>query len=270
MKRITTILSCFAIVSGGALHLAAQEDRPPLMYVADFEAGNSLNRLGDTGIENTLRKVARVTDPVRYGNRSLRVTLDRLAEDDPKAYRTDFWIRGMGNAYQMDEEYWFGFSTFLPEDFEMDPLGELFVQWINPDIRASPSLAIYIYQDTYQIRKRWGERNVNTKTFWRGEVWGDLGQWTDWVVRVLWSDGPDGIVEVWKNGQLIASEVGPNTDRAGDRAPYFKFGIYKWPWRRSMEEAPSPVTQRVMYFDEIRIGNAEAGFDGVAPPMRQD
>jgi len=270
MKRITTILSCFAIVCGGALHLAGQENRPPLMFVGDFEAGNSLNRLGDTGIENTLRKVARVTDPVRYGNRSLRVTLDRLAEDDPKAYRTDFWIRGISNAYQMDEEYWFGFSTFLPEDFEMDPLGELFVQWINPDIRASPSLAIYIYQDTYQIRKRWGERNVNTKTFWQGQVWEDLGQWTDWVVRVLWSDGPDGIVEVWKNGQLIASEVGPNTDRAGDRAPYFKFGIYKWPWRRSMEEAPSPVTQRVMYFDEIRIGNAEAGFDGVAPPMRQD
>lgn len=97
----------------------------------------------------------------------------------------------------------------------------------------------------------------------------DRGAWVDWVVRVKWSTGHDGQLEVWKDGARVLRDAGPNCYNDGDdQAPYFKFGLYKWPWLASAELAPSDVSQRRLYFDEIRIGDATAGFDAVSPPKR--
>jgi len=267
LKRTCILMVCI-VPAEGMPFAEAQENTTPLLFVGNFEKSNSLSALGDTGLEHTLKKAQIVSQPVRHGSGALKLTLQREAPGDPKAYRTDFWIRGMSEAFQMGSEYWYGFSTMLPDDFQPDALGELFVQWINPKVRGSPSLAIYLYEDSYQIRKRWGEGNTIHRALWRGSVSRDLGEWVDWVFRVRWSDGMDGLVEAWKNGELIISDAGPNTARAGDLAPYFKFGIYKFPWRQSSQEAPSPVKRRTLYVDEIRIGSAEAGYETVAPPQR--
>jgi hypothetical protein len=267
VKRACILMAC-TVLTQGMPFAAAPENTTRLLFVGDFEQANSLNALGDTDLEQTLGKVKVVSQPVRHGSGALKLTLQREAPGDLKAYRTDFWIRGMSEVFQMGGEYWYGFSTMLPDDFQPDELGELFVQWINPKVGGSPSLAIYLYEDSYQIRKRSGEGNTIHRALWRGSVSRDLGEWVDWVFRVRWSDGMDGLVEAWKNGQLIISDAGPNTARAGDLAPYFKFGIYKFPWRQSSQEAPSPVTRRTLYVDEIRIGSADAGYETVAPPQR--
>lgn len=265
IKRTSILTVCILIIQGTPF-AAAQENTTKLLFVGDFERSNSLDALGDTGLEHTLKKVEIVSHPVRHGRGALKLTLERDAPGDPKAYRTDFWIRGMSQAFRMGGEYWYGFSIMLPDDFQPDALGELFAQWINPKVGGAPSLAVYIYEDSYQIRKRWEEGNTIHRTLWRGSVSSDLGEWVDWVFRVRWSDGEDGLLEAWKNGHLIISDTGPNTARAGDYAPYFKFGIYKFPWRQSAQEAPSWVTHRTLYIDEIRIGPAEAGYEAIAPP----
>ena len=99
----------------------------------------------------------------------------------------------------------------------------------------------------------------------RAPVTEDLGKWTDWVFRVRWSHGKNGEIEVWKNGEKIVSDTGPN---CGDvqLAPYFKFGIYKWPWNLPPEETPSTVTRRILVFDEIRIAAGIGGHALVKPP----
>lgn len=102
-----------ALASSERAEASPGGEPPPLLFVGDFEHRNSLNRLGDTGLEHTLKKVEIVSDPVRHGRGALKLTLDREAPDDPKAYRTDFWIRGMSNVFEMGEEYWYGFSTLL-------------------------------------------------------------------------------------------------------------------------------------------------------------
>ena len=75
----------------------------------------------------------------------------------------------------------------------------------------------------------------------------------------------DGFTEIWKDGRPIASDRGPNAynDRRG---PYLRIGPYKWPWKKSAREAPSVVTSRTIYFDEVRIGTAIACLEVVSPP----
>jgi hypothetical protein len=174
--KLAYILMAYTVLTGGMFFAVAQENPKPLLFVGDFERSNRLNALGDTDLEHTLKRVEIVSEPVRHGRRALKLTLPREAPDDPKAHRTDFWIRGMSEAFQMGGEYWYGFSTMLPDDFQPDTLGELFVQWINPGVPGAPSLAIYIYEDSYHIRKRWGQSNAIHKTLWRGSVCNDPGK----------------------------------------------------------------------------------------------
>jgi hypothetical protein len=59
-------------------------------------------------------------------------------------------------------------------------------------------------------------------------------------------------------GNLVINRAGVKT--ASD-APYFKLGINKFGWSFQ----PSSTTQRILYFDEVRIGNANATYNDVVP-----
>ena len=43
-----------------------------------------------------------------------------------------------------------------------------------------------------------------------------------------------------------------------EKYPYFKFGVYKWEWG-------NPATRRVIYFDEVRVGNKNSSYEEVKP-----
>jgi hypothetical protein len=234
-----------------------------LLFVGDFER-RGLDPYGDSGIERTLTKARLVESPVRSGRRALELTLARTGADGKPDHRTDFWIRGMSKHFQMGQVYWYGFSVRFPGDWEPDTQAELFVQWIG-GAGGAPPLAIYVRGDAYHITKRWGAGDDAAKVLWTGPVTPDRDKWVDWVFQVRWSNGPDGFVRVWKDGQAVADDAGPNMSPA-ELAPYFKFGIYKWPWKGSEKDAPSKVTRRTLYFDEIRIGDASADRKAVSPP----
>ena len=237
---------------------------PVLMAVVDFE-GNAFGKLGDSRLVHTRKKTAAVTTPVRHGKQALKLTLDRAAHKDMMGHRTDFWIRGMSKSFRMGEEYWYGFSTYWPDSWKPDTQSELFAQWVGWR-SYGPSLAIYIYGKNYRIRKRWAQGSKGYKNLWRGEVPKDKGKWVDWVFHVRWSTGEDGLVDAWKDGMKIVSDRGRNCG-PGEFADYFKFGIYKWPWKNPPEKAPSTVTQRTLYIDEIRIGDKTASRELVSPPQ---
>ena len=242
-------------------------DDSALMFVGDFERGG-MQRFGDSQREHTLQKVEIVSSPIRHGAQALKLVLDREAHRDKKGHRTDFWIRGMSRSFRMGQDYWYGFSTYWPGTWRADTQSELFVQWI-PVERGSggPALAIYVYGEQYRIKKRWSAEASAYRNLWRGDVAADRGTWIDWVFHVKWSPTEDGTVQVWRNGKKIVSDTGRNSG-PGEYAPYFKFGIYKWPWKQDSEAAPSTVSRRVLYFDEIRIGNSETGFEAVSPPRQ--
>jgi hypothetical protein len=240
-----------------------------LIFVGDFEDG-SMDQYRDSH-EATVSKTEIVTSPVRAGQKALKVTLDREAHREIQNHRTDFWLRGMSGKCFEEQDYWYGFSTYLPADWEPDTQSELYVQWVpgHGATRTSggPTLAIYVYGEQYRVKKRWGAGAKDYKNLWRGDILADRGKWVDWVFHVLWSTGDAGRIEVWKNGEQIVRNTGINCVPA-DTAPYFKFGIYKWPWKT--DEPESVVTRREVHFDEIRIAGGGGSYEMVNSPHGAD
>jgi len=253
------------LMACGALFAMADDARPGVIFTGDFESGE-MTAYGDSH-EYTVEKTEIVTEPVRAGEHALKVTLDRVEHADMTNYRTDFWIRGMSEALEQHEDCWYAVSTFVPEDWQPDTQAELWVQWVLGKAVSEvggPQLAIYVYGDGYRVRKRWGPGRDQYENIWLGDVLADRGCWVDWVFHVRWSPGDDGRIEVWRNGEQIATDSGRNCVGA-DYAPYFKFGIYKWPWKSSAEETPSVATRREVYFDEIRIADEQGSYEAVSP-----
>ena len=174
---------------------------------------------------------------------------------------------------ETDNERWYGFSNYLPRNFVADPLAEKIAQWHEiPDWELgeswrSPPISLGIENDRFYIQLLWAAATVNTNNTKDGEKKADLGpidknKWNDWVFHIKFSWRSDGIVEIWKNKQKIFSYHGPNSFN-DKHLPYFKIGIYKWGWKGWATY--SPEEKRVLFYDEVRIGNRYANFDLVSP-----
>jgi hypothetical protein len=172
-----------------------------------------------------------------------------------------------------DAENWYGFSNYLPTDFVSDPLAEKIAQWHEiPDWDLgenwrSPPISLGIQNGRYYLQVLWAAAAVNTNATKDGEkdidlgpV--DLGKWNDWVFHIKFSYKSDGILEIWKNKVKVYTLYGPNSFN-DENYPYFKVGIYKWGWNGWASY--SPESKRVLYYDEVRVGNKNANLTSVSP-----
>lgn len=132
-----------------------------------------------------------------------------------------------------------------------------------------PPFALYLEGASWYWNVRWDTRVISTSLGGEGErrVWKapyEKGKWVDWVIHARWSHQDDGVgfIRIWKDGVAIVEDTGPNlfNDAAGMKGP--QFGIYKWPWLNG----PSDVDERVVYFDEIYVGDHTSSFEAVSPP----
>jgi len=174
---------------------------------------------------------------------------------------------------ETDNERWYGFSNYLPADFGPDELAENIAQWHEiPDWDLgenwrSPPIAMGILKDRYYVKVLWAAAPVNSNRTKDGEKVIDLGpvdkqQWNDWVFHIRFSWKEDGILEVWKNKEKVLSMQGPNS--FNDKYyPYFKIGIYKWGWKGWASY--SQEDKRVLFYDEVRIGNQFSSLEEVSP-----
>ena len=94
-------------------------------------------------------------------------------------------------------------------------------------------------------------------------VYTDIGpvisdQWFDFVIHIKWTTDTTGLLQVWMNGSMVINKPAVKTATI---TSYFKLGISKYGWGTQT----SAVTQRVLYFDEVRQGNAIATYNDVAP-----
>ena len=174
-------------------------------------------------------------------------------------------------------ERWYGFSIFLPEDYDYDAAEEIVTQWhASPDHSPegnqiedwrSPPLALLTSKGKWEIDFRWDTNKITvSEPEYRNQSIGtyEREKWTDWVFHVKWSYEEDGLLEIWKNGIRVFTRSGP-IGFNDDAGVYMKTGIYKWLWEESSEE--SNITKRIMYVDEIYIGNKNASFSDVSPAI---
>ena len=244
--------------------LGKREGLGLLMFIGDFETRD----LTGWKISGNAPKIT--AQPTRAGKHAMRTSLDR--HKDKVAYRTE--VSGPGS--QVGKEYWYGFSIFLPTDYVPDNVWEIVAQWHGvPDFKIgedwrNPVTALSTTDGKWGLVSRWDAKE-NTfqggKRSYGGTHKYDLGPyrtgaWTDWVVHVKWSYGPDGFLDVWKNAEKVIEQKGPNAfnDKKG---PYFKMGLYKG-WKNPSRPSDA-ISQRVLYHDEFRMAGGGARYEHVAP-----
>jgi hypothetical protein len=92
----------------------------------------------------------------------------------------------------------------------------------------------------------------------------DKGKWHAYVMHVIHSSSSTGLVEIWRDGVKILTRKGQNmyAETGEIKKPNLKLGIYKSAWNLN---ATTATNKRVLYFDEIKIGNEKATLAEMTP-----
>ncbi|MFV8819473.1 heparin lyase I family protein [Haliea sp. E17] len=208
--------------------------------------------LGDLDCSGNCPQVS--TRYSRSGNYAMEST---ITNNSPNIKRTEVTIRGAKKKMEFERDYWMGFSIFLPPGWEVPNKMQLVYQIHRTndpgETGGQPPFAIYTGTGNWRVTSQAG----SDKQVWDlNPVMQDVGRWVDWVVHYKPSKGNSGIVEVWKDGTLVASRRGQTTedDLVG---PYSKWGIYKGQYDFA------PIT---VYHDDIRVSSGSgAGYQDVVP-----
>ena len=274
-----------SVVFGTIFFVAPNTSDAAILLKADYETGN-FNQAPSGGWTSFCcsHSAQIVTSPVRGGSKAARYEL-RYADPKHDSARSERIYKGnsrIGKVGGPDE--WYGFSIYLPPDYEIDDdphrwkglgKGEIVAQWHStPDpgeISPSPPLALYTDLGKWKFTSVHSSNPILTSNngtwvfLWEAPY--QRGVWTDWVVHVKWSYQSNGFLEIWQNGKKVVDYKGPNSynDKGNN---YFQWGIYKAHWNKG----PSHVTRRIIYNDELRIGDSTSSYNEVAPSgsPRQD
>ncbi|MHB2264000.1 dipeptide ABC transporter ATP-binding protein [Aliihoeflea sp. PC F10.4] len=141
-------------------------------------------------------------------------------------------LRDWWNA-EPESECWYGFSTFLPEDFAPPPdTGIVLAQWHDQARLGQPSgkppLALRYLDGRVRFTGAAGPvASPSPETIHLfAERPATPGAWMDIVVRAFWSRDANSEIDAYVNGDLMFSHRGPLGYRNQDKGPYFKLGLY--------------------------------------------
>lgn len=151
---------------------------------------------------------------------------------------------------------WYSYALlFDSANYKKDASDEVITQW-HQGGGKTPALCLRSKNDRLYLRIM-------------GTTWIDLGlidknKWHSYVMHVVHSSASTGLIELWRDGTKILSRKGQNMYAVtGDiKPPNLKLGIYKSAWNYSETTA---TNKRVLYFDEIKIGNEKATLTEMMP-----
>jgi hypothetical protein len=136
---------------------------------------------------------------------------------------------------------------------------------------SPPPLRLLVEEGQWVMANIWDSKRLGS-TPWREispdgyvlEKFGafEAGRWSDWVVHVRWSYTSDGLLEMWKDRQLVLRRSGPNTYN-DTLAPYMKVGVYVPRWM--LEPPVSTIDSHTIHFDEIRVAEGPATLLEMSP-----
>ncbi len=216
--------------------------------------------------------IALVDAPGLPGKKAVRFSVVRA----PNVFRSELSLPHE-NGWN---ERWYAERILIPKEWVRDPgrAADIVMQWhaIPGDFRATyPNLEISVSDDRWQVRQSFGD--PKTKPTRRETKLDDRvqpGVWTSWVIHAKWSPNDAGIIQVWKDGKLVADLRGPNTyGTIGlEYTPYLKTGIYHPEWHvekpetKARFDADKPVaTHKVVYVTDVKVGGPAAQYEDVVP-----
>lgn len=188
-----------------------------------------------------------VREPVYTGTKAARFELRASDPFVKKGKRAEVTlIKGINLP---GREMWYAFAAYFPaEDFAYDQTQEIISQWYQ---HGTPATALRIDEDRFMLHT--GNLPETRKKLDLGAVTKD--SWHQFVFHFIHSYEEDGLIEVWHNGTKIITQTGGNIYNNGIM-PKWKVGIYK----SSFKHHTSDVNHRVVFYDDIRVGNAQANY----------
>ncbi|MFD3513937.1 heparin lyase I family protein [Streptomyces sp. NPDC058657] len=259
VKAWILTVSSMMLAAGVALAPAQTAAADPAGVQRTLDWEQSADRVLPTAAPPNLNKqwatsygATNVTSPTRDGSYAARF---ELRKSDPVVSSSKRAEISQRDDQPAGADRWYGFSINLASTWAHDTSAEIVSQWHQCDVGCpggSPPLALMTDEGRWKIDFRGEFIDLGAYT---------TGEWVDWVFHVTWRTDTTGLLQVWKNGERVVHRTGATHD-GGPRSPYFKFGIYKWDWNTG---APSSTSQRVMYYDALRLGDERAVHRDVAP-----
>ncbi|MCB1229812.1 MAG: polysaccharide lyase [Verrucomicrobiae bacterium] len=230
---------------------SASQEKPALLKEVDFESGD-LNAMNlQAGNEDA---IAIVSSPVRSGSGAVKTVLRITDPIVHKGQRAELSDGKKEPLIEMDHDYWYGLSIFLPDGFRPPSESDaVLFQWHSQQGGPSPVLAIRVRGEQWKITSD----ATPDKRRKLAVISLERGKWTDWVIHVRWSSSPDGFWTIWKDKTEVVSETGIITQYPEERGPYAKFGQY--------HSVDKNVSENTVYFDEYRIAGPGANYESIAP-----
>ena len=263
-----------------------QENKPKaeLILSDGFESGSLDSNIWDVtwwvpshqleqGIEPEI-----VTSPVRAGNYAVKIRAQANWNSIANYTRTELQGKRKDTGehitfFYPGKEYWIGFSVYLPKDWQVDHKSqELIFQLHGNGNEDSPSLALVIDGTEWFWSIRWQDKfeaYEGSNRVDKGITAYEKGQWVDFVIHVKFSyknDG-NGFMQAWKNGTTLFTYNGPNCYNDGLKIRGPQTGVYKWDWSNGKKYE---VSERTIYLDEFKVGNAGCTYDDVAPGKNEE
>lgn len=282
MRYVWVAIACAATVLAGlgAAEVAAgNATDSQLIFLSDFESGaiNGVHSNPDGWQVKAIRDDHAIvqSEVVRSGEYALKFVLQHgldyssvngNGQDKP---RVDLLKWPFGFDYR--SEYYVGFSVHVPKDWVDDHAdnAETIFQ-LKQRTGGSPIIALIVRGKNWRwVNRRdassltWRDGTSTQTTFFEEPLSGVKGKWIDFVLRFkLCSERDcDGIVSLWRNGTKVAEFKGPNAYvEDPEQGPYPEIDLYKHSWYLK----PTVVSERVLYFDEFRVGRS---YDEVVPPQ---
>ncbi len=244
------LLALFFVVLTATAHAQSK-----VLTVADFETGD-VSQLGTQKAQSD--SISIVTAPVRAGKHAAKTLLRASDPEVNSGQRAEFSDGKKITRVEMEKDYWYGLSIFLPEDFSAPTKSDaVLFQWHTQVGGPSPVLAIRVKGGEWVITSNASATEKKRKLARIPLV---KERWSDWVVHVRWSAEKKGFWTIWKDGVEVVKETDIITKYPEALGPYAKFGQY-----HSVSEVP----QNVVYFDEYRVAGPEGSFEAVSPPAEK-
>lgn len=239
-----------------------------ILRYCDFESDTcGLNPQGTLSLDpNNKREIS--TDRARSGSRSLKMARGSVDCDSTGNYDECAHVQFSFDQvvpFQFNTEYWIGGSFFVPsgttipardpayadrgnyislEDMHgmncPDYFNQTFMHFLAPE--SNPNHQFYVHGSTSCSFQYEGDFSVNAT----------LGVWHDFVINIKISSNGAGKFIYWLDTVQLFSVTSANIGFT-DAPPYYKFGIY-------LPKGPATI-----YWDEMRIGDANSSFEEVSP-----
>jgi len=227
------------------------DGRENLLIESGFEGNNPFKGWGNSQ-HCCDYSLTQSHDKSSEGNNSLRIEVRSTDPQTSRSIRSELTQDGDG----VGAERWYGFNIFL-ENWTDDEAGECVFQWHPENLTGTATAALWTSGGRYVFVMNAGDVNSYNEYIDIGPIISN--QWVSWVIHVKWASDKTGIMQVWKNRNLVVDKSGVAT--APPVGTYFKLGINKFGWGIQ----PSTTTQRILYYDDVRIGNEKASYEDVIP-----